>query len=180
LRHADARLEDIDPTCPRGLDRSLVLGLADCAWIRGGTNIPFTGLCGTGRSWIACALAHKVCIKGHHALHLRMPRLPADLRIAHGEGNIPKLHRDFVRMDLPVLDDRGRGPVDSMLRPDMPELPDDLFGRRSVISPSRLPAAEWHARPDDPTAAAAILDRLVHGACRIERSGPVHACGAGP
>ena len=34
LRHADACFEDINLSRPRGLDRSVVLGLTDCAWVR--------------------------------------------------------------------------------------------------------------------------------------------------
>ncbi len=50
LRHQDACFEDINLSRPRGLDRSLVLGLADCAWVRNGANILITGPCGTGKS----------------------------------------------------------------------------------------------------------------------------------
>ncbi|MDE0242818.1 MAG: ATP-binding protein, partial [bacterium] len=34
LRHQDACFEDINLTRPRGLSRSVVLGLGDCSWIR--------------------------------------------------------------------------------------------------------------------------------------------------
>ena len=50
LRHADACFEDINLSRPRGLDRSVVLGLGDCAWVRNATNILITGPCGTGKS----------------------------------------------------------------------------------------------------------------------------------
>ena len=80
LRQQDACFEDINLSRPRGLDRSVVLGLGDCAWIRNGANILITGPCGTGKSWIACALAHKACLEGHQAQYLRVPRLLTDLR----------------------------------------------------------------------------------------------------
>ena len=102
LRHQDACFEDINLTRPRGLSRSVVLGLGDCAWIRSAANILITGP--TGKSWIACALAHKACLEGYQALYLRGPRLLTDLRIAHGEGAIPKLYRDLARVDILVLD----------------------------------------------------------------------------
>ena len=86
LRHQDACFEDINLSRPRGLDRNVVLGLGDCAWIRNGANILITGPCGTGKSWIACALAHKACLEGHQAQYQRVPRLLTELRIAHGEG----------------------------------------------------------------------------------------------
>ena len=48
LRHQDACFEDINLSRPRGLDRSLVLGLGDCAWVRNGANILVTGPCDPG------------------------------------------------------------------------------------------------------------------------------------
>ena len=100
LRHQDACFEDINLSRPRGLDRSLVLGLGDCVWVRNGANILITGPCGTGKSWIACAFAHKACLEGYQAQYLRVPRLLTDLRIAHGEGTIPKLYRDLARIEV--------------------------------------------------------------------------------
>ena len=171
LRHQDACFEDINLSRPRGLDRNLVLGLGDCVWVRNGANILITGPCGTGKSWIACAFAHKACLEGYQAQYLRVPRLLTDLRIAHGEGTIPKLYRDLARTGLLVLDDWGLAPVDGARARDLLEILDDRFGRRSVVITSQLPVADWHRQLNDPTIADAILDRLVHGATRIELHG---------
>ena len=171
LRHQDACFEDIDLRHPRGLSRSLVLGLGDCAWVRHGANILITGPCGTGKSWLACALAHKACLEGFQALYQRVPRLLTELRIAHGAGTIPKLYRDLARIEPLVLDDWGMAPIDTPRARDLLEILDDRFDRRSVIVTSQLPVADWHRQLDDPTLADAILDRLVHGAVRIELNG---------
>ena len=171
LRHADACFEDLNLSRPRGLDRHVVLGLGDCAWVRNAANILITGPCGTGKSWIACALAHKACLEGHQAQYLRVPRLLTELRIAHGEGTVPKLYRDLNRTDVLVLDDWGLAPIDAARGRDLLEILDDRFGHRSVIVTSQLPVAEWHRQLNDPTLADAILDRLVHGAIRFELHG---------
>ena len=171
LRHQDACFEDINLSRPRGLDRSVVLGLGDCAWIRNGANILITGPCGTGKSWIACALAHKACLEGHQAQYLRVPRLLTDLRIAHGEGTVPKLYRDLARIELLILDDWGLASIDAARARDLLEILDDRFGRRSAIVTSQLPVADWQRQLNDPTLADSILDRLVHGAIRFELHG---------
>ena len=171
LRHQDACFEDINLTRPRGLSRSVVLGLGDCSWIRNGANILITGPCGTGKSWIACALAHKACLEGFQAQYLRVPRLLTNLRIAHGEGTIPKLYRDLARLDLLILDDWGLAPVDAARARDLLEILDDRFDRRSVIVTSQLPVPDWHQKIGEPTIADAILDRLVHGAIRFALHG---------
>ena len=172
LHHHDACFEAIDLGRGRGLDRSLILGLADCRWIQNGANILITGPCGTGKSWIACALAHKACLEGYQALYLRLPRLLTQLRIAHGEGTIPKLYHDLARLDLLILDDWGLAPIDAPRRRDILEILDDRYNRRSIIVTSQIPVPDWHRQLNDPTIAEAILDRLVHTAYRIELSGP--------
>ena len=171
LRHQDACFEDIDLSHPRGLSRRVVLGLADCAWIRSSANILITGPCGTGKSWVACALAHKACLEGYQALYMRGPRLLTELRIAHGEGTIPKFYRDLARIDLIIIDDWALAPIDAARARDLLEILDDRFGRRSVIVTSQLPVADWHRQVKDPSVADAILDRLVHGAIRFELYG---------
>ena len=171
LRHQDACFEDINLTRPRGLSRSVVLGLGDCTWIRNGVNILITGPCGTGKSWIACALAHKACLEGFQAQYLRVPRLLTDLRIAHGEGTIPKFYRDLARLDVIILDDWGLAPVDAARARDLLEILDDRFARCSAIVTSQLPVPDWHQKIAEPTIADAMLDRLVHGAIRFELHG---------
>ena len=58
LRQA-ATIEDIDYRHPRGLDKSLMLSLAGCDWIRQHHNVIITGPTGTGKSYLACALGNK-------------------------------------------------------------------------------------------------------------------------
>ncbi len=43
LHHEDACFEDIILSRGRGLDRSLILGLGDCGWLRNGANVLITG-----------------------------------------------------------------------------------------------------------------------------------------
>ena len=169
LRHQDACFEDINLVRPRGLPRRV--GLADCAWIRSGANVLITGPCGTGKSWLACALAHRACLEGFQALYTRRPRLLNDLRIAHGEGAISRVYHDLARIDLIIIDDWALAPIDAAPARDILEILDDRFAHRSVIVTSQLPVADWHRQVRDPSVADAILDRLVHGAIRFELHG---------
>ncbi len=72
LRHP-ASIEDIDLRAPRGLDRSVIVGLAQGPWVREHHNILVTGPTGCGKSFLACALANSAVRQGHTALYTAHP-----------------------------------------------------------------------------------------------------------
>ncbi len=56
-------------------------------------NLMITGPCGVGKTWLACALGQKACRDNHTVIYQRLPRLFADLELAHGDGRFPRLFR---------------------------------------------------------------------------------------
>ncbi len=166
-----ACLEDLDFRRSRGLDKAMILTLAACAWISKGINILISGPPGVGKSYLACALAHKACLEGHSALYLRLPRLFEELRLAKADGRYGKLMLGYAKTDLLVLDDWGLTPMTDSQRRDLLELMEDRYGLKSTIITSQLPVTAWHEAIGDPTLADAILDRIVHNAHKIEMKG---------
>ena len=175
LRTARLRLqacvEDIDYRHRRGLDRRLMQELATGQYLRDKLNVLITGPAGVGKTWIACALAHKACRDGHTARYLRLSRLLEDLTIAKADGRYLKLLRDFARADLVLIDDFGLVPLTDDARRDLLEILDDRHGRKSTFVTSQLPVDTWHDYIGEPTLADAILDRLVHNAYRLNLNG---------
>ena len=57
----DSCIEDIDFRHPRGLDKSLIMRLAGCDWIKAHNNLIITGPTGVGKTYLACAFAQKAC-----------------------------------------------------------------------------------------------------------------------
>ena len=170
LKH-DACIEDIDFRHPRGLDRQLVLSLADGRWVREHLNVLICGPTGVGKSWIACALAHSACRNGHSALYLRVSRLLSALAITRADGRYPKLLESLAKTDVLVIDDWGLAPFSAENRHDLLELLEDRHAVRSTVVTSQLPGDKWHDAVGDPTLADAILDRLVHNAYKLELKG---------
>jgi DNA replication protein DnaC len=107
LRHSQAAIEDVDYRTPRRLDKALFQQLTAGKWIAEHRNLLVTGPCGIGKSWLACALAQKACRDGYTVVYARVPRLFADLELAHGDGRFPRLFRTLVKADLLILDDWG-------------------------------------------------------------------------
>ena len=68
LRIASACVEDIDYAAKRELDKAQVRQLASCRWVDEHQNVLITGATGTGKTYVACALAQQACRKGHRAI----------------------------------------------------------------------------------------------------------------
>jgi len=166
-----ATVEDVDFRHPRGLDKSLVLALAGCRWIREHHNVIITGPTGVGKSYLACALAHKACREGFRALYLRAPRLFDDLALAKADGRYRRVLAAYARLDLLVIDDWGLVSLTEEQRRDVLEILEDRHDLRSTLIASQLPIEKWHKVIGDPTLGDAILDRLVHNAHKLTLKG---------
>lgn len=171
LRHVGASIEDVDYRAPRKLDKSLFQQLAAGRWIAEKKNLLITGPCGVGKTWLACALGQKACRDNATVIYKRLPRLFAELELAHGDGCFPRLFRQLVRADLLIIDDRGPERLSSSQRRDMMEIVEDRYGAASTIITSQLPVEAWHDVIDEPTFADAILERIVHNAHRLDLDG---------
>ena len=145
------------------------LALGD--WVDSGHSVLITGATGSGKSWLACALAQYACRRGHSAVYQRVPRLQEELRIHHGSGVFGKWLLQLAKTDVLVLDDWGMGAIDSATRSDLLEIIDDRAANKATIITSQLPIEHWHAWIGDATIADAILDRIMQRHHRFTLTG---------
>jgi DNA replication protein DnaC len=176
LRRAKLRtsacVEDIDYRASRGLDKSLVRSLAqESAWVTQHENIFVCGPTGVGKSYLACALAHKACRDGFSAFYQRAAGLFRDLALARADGSLRTMLLRLSKIDVLVVDDWAMVPMSEDERRDFWEICEDRCQTRSLILTSQLPVAKWHEQIGDATVAEGILDRIVHRAHRIELRG---------
>jgi len=172
LRMPTACVEDVDYPPKRELDRAIIRQLSSCKWIEEHQNVAVTGPTGTGKSFVACALAQLACRRGYRALYRRVPRLFDELTIARADGTFVRQLARFARAHVLVLDDFGIGSLREQDRRDLLEILEDRYGSRSTIITSQLDPKHWHAFIGEPTLADAICDRLVHNAHRLVLKGP--------
>jgi DNA replication protein DnaC len=166
-----AMIEDIDWKVKRGLDKTAMTALFSCDWIKRKQHVIFTGLAGTGKTWLSCALAEKACREGYSTKFIRYPRLFTELATARIDGSMPKYLAKLAKIDLLVLDDWGQQ-LGEVERRELFEIIEDRNERSSIIITSQHPVASLHATIGDPTIADAIFDRIVHRAHEFSLSGP--------
>jgi DNA replication protein DnaC len=168
----NACVEEIDYRAARGLDKSVIRGLAqESGWVRNHEHVFILGPTGVGKSFLACALAQKACRDGYSALYTRTAALFRDLAIARADGSLRLLLAKLSRIDVLVVDDWAMAPLTETERRDFWKICEDRYQTRSMILTSQLPVARWHEQIGDPTVADGILDRLVHNTHRIEMKG---------
>lgn len=168
-----ACVEDIDYRAERGLDRAEIASLSLCNWIKHGHNLIVTGPTGSGKTWMACALATQACRLGMTVSFQRLPLLLEDLAVSHGDGSFRKRLGQLAKVDLLILDDFGLAALNAIERNDMLEIIESRSGAMATLITSQLPVDRWHdyLSGGNPTVADAILDRLVSGSQRLEIKG---------
>jgi DNA replication protein DnaC len=172
LRFAQACVENIDYPARRELDRAQVRQLATCRWVLEHHDIVITGATGTGKTYVACALAQQACRRGYRTLYRRASRLFDELTLARADGSFVRLLMRLQKFDVLVIDDWGLSPLTTQQRHDLLEVIEDRVGTRSTILTSQLPTELWHDNIGDPTVADAICDRILHTAHKITLKGP--------
>ena len=171
LKENMARVEDIDYSIPRGLDKSVMVSLIGGEYLRRKQNIIITGPTGTGKSYIAQALANRAILDGYTARYYRVSRLMEDLKLARLEGDYVKMLSRLAKFNLLILDDFGINPLEADEANDLLEVIEDRVGVNSTIITSQLPIDSWYDCLNNATVADAILDRLVYSSHKINLSG---------
>jgi DNA replication protein DnaC len=172
LRAASACIEDIQYTAKRELDRAVIRQLATGRWVLEHQNVIITGMSGTGKTYISCALAQHACRQGHRAMYRRASRLFDELTLARADGTYARLLSRLARIDVLVIDDWGLSAPREQERQDLLEVLEDRCGVRSTIMTSQVPTNKWHEHLGEPTIADAICERILHNAHRLVLKGP--------
>jgi len=167
-----ASIEDVDFDTPRKLKRAEFLELAGGSWIANHHNLVIIGPTGIGKSFLACSLADKACKLGFQARYYRANAIISELLLAKADGSYPKLIAQLAKIQLLIIDEWLRDPLNHLQAREILDVLDDRYRKASTIFCSQLPVKQWYDRIEEPTIADAILDRIVHDSHRIELEGP--------
>jgi DNA replication protein DnaC len=155
----------------RQVNKTQIRSLAQGEWLRLHQNILITGATGCGKTYLACALGHNHCQQGENVYYFRLKELLEKMFMAQADGSYRKLINKLTSANLLILDDWGLEPLTPQQRSDLLELIDARYDTKSTLIASQLPIENWYDMIGESTHADAILDRLVHGAIKLELKG---------
>jgi len=166
-----ATVQEIDYSHPRNLKKATVARLAQGDWLEKKQNLLITGPCGSGKTYLACAIGHAACLREHSVRYFRLSRLMLEFTQAKADGSYSRLLKQLSKVRLLIIDDWGLEPLQPSHRHDLMEILDDRHDSSSTIVISQLPTDQWYAAIGDNTLADAILDRLMHNAHPLKLKG---------
>jgi DNA replication protein DnaC len=162
LRWPNASIEGIKYELHPSLKPAKIKELAELVWVVNGHHVVITGATGTGKTYIACALALQAIMNAIPVLYFRFNELILNLVAADKNEKLTAFRRKLIKAPVLVVDDWGISPLSPIERHLLFELIESRDKKGSMIITSQYPIKSWHDAFQDPTLADATLDRIVH------------------
>lgn len=165
---------DIDQTFERfdwdaaiTVDREKLRDLLSLEFIGRRENILICGPVGVGKTFIANALAHSACRRGHKVLMLRASAMFKRLLQSRADNSYERELIKLISPDLLIIDDFGLQGLTGDQSGDFYEVVVERYGKASTVITSNRDLQEWMALFDDQIMANSALDRLAHNAHQL-------------
>ena len=160
LKTLDAFSFDAQPD----LDRDAVLQVFGCGFVADAANVVLVGGVGTGKTHLAIALGMACCQHDYRVRFVTAAELVTLLVEAQQQGRLARKLDQLARFDVVILDELGYVPFDKAGADLLFGFISQRYERRSLVVTTNLPFARWSEVFLDATAAAAVIDRIVHHA----------------
>lgn len=165
---------DIDQTFERfdwdaaiTVDRDRLKELFSLEFISRKENVLICGPVGVGKTFIANALAHSACRRGHKVLMLRASTMFKKLLQSRADNSHGRELIKLISPELLIIDDFALQRLSDEQANDFYEVVVERYARASTVITSNRDVHEWMALFDDPIMANSALDRLAHNAHQL-------------
>jgi DNA replication protein DnaC len=158
------QLEAWDPTAKVTFDQALLNELVSLRFLEAHAHVAVVGPVGVGKTFLAQALGHIACRRGHSVLALRADLMFKTLKHARLDQSYEAELRKFIAVDLLIVDDFGLDAMEPNESRDAYEIFTERHRAGSMIVTSNRGPDEWLATFADPMRAQSAIDRFTSNA----------------
>lgn len=149
------------------VDRDRLKDLLSLEFVGRKENVLICGPVGVGKTFIANALAHSACRRGHKVIVLRASTMFKRLLQSRADNSHGRELVKLISPELLIIDDFGLQRLTDEQANDFYEVVVERYGRASTVITSNRDVQKWMALFDDPIMANSALDRLAHNAHQL-------------
>lgn len=158
------QLDAWDASAKVRYDKELLNELVSLRFLEEHRHVAIVGPVGVGKTFLAHALGHIACRRGHSVLALRADRMLKTLKHARLDNTHETELRKLLSVDLLIIDDFGLDAMDVQESRDAYEIMTERHRAGSIIITSNRGPDEWLATFADPMRAQAAVDRFTSNA----------------
>lgn len=163
--------EKIDTTSKRNLTRTQVRELMQLEFLKNSRNVLLSGPTGVGKTYLASAIGNQACRQGYTCIFVGVNELTDRIEISRAEGTWLRYRDKLVKTDCLILDDLGIRALPQSMIQDLYDILEERYQDKCTIITTQLPMENWNEVIPDDVAREAIIDRLIHGAYKIDLKG---------
>jgi len=167
----DQTFERFDWDAAITFDRERLRDLFSLEFIGRKENVLICGPVGVGKTFIANAIAHSACRRGHKVLMLRSSAMFKKLLQSRADNSYGRELIKLISPELLIIDDFGLQALTDEQAGDFYEVVIERYGRASMVITSNRDVHEWMALFTDPIMANSALDRIAHNAHQLITEG---------
>jgi len=165
-------LEEFECAPKRGVNKGTIQQLKSLYFLEKNENLIFIGGTGAGKSFLAQAIGHAVCLAGIESYFISVNRLFKEIEAAEVDGSYLTLMQRLSRFKLLILDDFGLRNYSHKEAGVLYEIFEDRYQKGSTIMTSQVKCKGWELLIEDKVMAEAIFDRIMACSQIIELKGP--------
>ena len=167
-------VESFDFSLQPNIPKHKILELLDCTFISENRNCIMVGPTGVGKTHILTAIGVAACLAGFRVLFSTASELCMALITAKKEDQLRAKLAYYQRFHLLLIDELGYVPFAKEATDLLFQVISSRYEQSSIALTTNLAFTEWTQIFPDPTAASAVIDRLVHHGTVFEFGGESH------